>query len=170
MIKQLYSTIVFFLVLTLSSILNGYSQSASDYEKTAVFSGYTPDKGQLIFYFIVRGERASSASITTIPQGNFDKSKEFNLYLLGTGSTFPKWKGLKMSMVPPRTMKSQETIYVMADDTIDRLYLSDQAGHIIAVLDWQYEGPVDGRGTACTSCLEKQEAFQAFRKYFLTNN
>ena len=146
-------------------VYSGFCQSQPGYEKTAIFSGLLPDKTEMIFYFTVKGERASSASATFVPQGNYEKAKQMNLYLMGKGSPFPQWKGIKMSADPPKDTTPQEVMYMISD--ADRLYLADHAGHIIAVLDWHYEGPVEGRGTACTTCLDKKESFQALRRYFI---
>ncbi|WP_041259692.1 hypothetical protein [Fibrella aestuarina] len=167
MYRTILLTLSLAFVLFLGWMEPSYGQSVNGYEKTIIFSGYAPDQTQLIFYFTIKGERASSASAEFIPQGDHDKAKHLNLYLLGKGSPFAKWKGIKLSADAPKDTTPQEVMYLMADADTDRLYLSDYAGHIITVLDWHYEGPVNGRGTACTTCLGKLEAFQAFRRYFL---
>src|SRR3546814_8705005 len=35
------------------------------------------------------------------------------------------------------------------------LQVSDRSGNYSKTFEWQYEGPVDGRGTFCTPCVEK---------------
>src|SRR3546814_10437131 len=37
------------------------------------------------------------------------------------------------------------------------LQVSDRSGNYSKTFEWQYEGPVDGRGTFCTPCVEKAD-------------
>src|SRR3546814_6084951 len=38
------------------------------------------------------------------------------------------------------------------------LHVSDRSGKYSKTFEWQYEGPVDGRGTFCTPCVEEAGA------------
>jgi hypothetical protein len=49
----------------------------------------------------------------------------------------------------------------------DVLLVSDRAGEYHKTFEWQYEGPVDGRGTFCTPCVEEGEAVPFVREHFM---
>lgn len=50
----------------------------------------------------------------------------------------------------------------------EHLLVSDSVGKYMKLLDWHYEGPVNGIGTFCTPCAEdEKEAIQLVRKYYL---
>ena len=47
------------------------------------------------------------------------------------------------------------------------LRLRDRTGSYDKVFDWQYEGPVAGRGTGCTACVDEAEAVDFVRRHFI---
>lgn len=49
----------------------------------------------------------------------------------------------------------------------DVLLVSDRAGKYHKTFEWQYEGPVDGRGTFCQPCVEEAEAMPFVHEHFL---
>jgi hypothetical protein len=49
----------------------------------------------------------------------------------------------------------------------DVLLVSDRAGKYHKTFEWQYEGPVDGRGTFCQVCVEEAEAMPFVRGHFM---
>jgi hypothetical protein len=49
----------------------------------------------------------------------------------------------------------------------DALRVRDRKGGYDKVFEWKYEGPVDGRGTFCTPCVEETEAAAFVRRHFL---
>ena len=49
----------------------------------------------------------------------------------------------------------------------DVLLVADRAGKYHKTFEWQYEGPVDGRGTFCQPCVEDTEAMPFVREHFL---
>lgn len=46
------------------------------------------------------------------------------------------------------------------------LQVSDRAGRYRKTFAWLYEGPVDGRGTFCTPCVEEQDAVGFVEAHF----
>src|SRR3546814_11784915 len=46
------------------------------------------------------------------------------------------------------------------------LHVSDRSGKYSTTFEWQYEGPVDGRGTFCTPCVEGADAIGYVRRNF----
>lgn len=49
----------------------------------------------------------------------------------------------------------------------DVLLVSDRAGKYHKTFEWQYEGPVGGRGTFCTPCVEETKAMPFVREHFM---
>ncbi len=49
----------------------------------------------------------------------------------------------------------------------DALQVSDRAGTYGKTFEWQYEGPVDGRGTFCQPCVDEPEAMGFVREHFM---
>ena len=47
------------------------------------------------------------------------------------------------------------------------LQVSDRSGNYSKTFEWQYEGPVDGRGTFCTPCVEEADAIGFVRRHFM---
>src|SRR3546814_6104605 len=47
------------------------------------------------------------------------------------------------------------------------LQVSDRSGNYSKTFEWQYAGPVDGRGTFCTPCVEKADAIGFVRRNFI---
>lgn len=47
------------------------------------------------------------------------------------------------------------------------LHVSDRDGRYDKTFEWQYEGPVDGRGTFCSPCVEKGDAIGFVREHFM---
>ncbi|MGJ4729640.1 hypothetical protein [Luteimonas sp. SDU101] len=47
------------------------------------------------------------------------------------------------------------------------LRVRDRSGGYDKVFEWKYEGPVDGRGTACTACVEEADAAAFVRRHFI---
>ncbi|GAA3933032.1 hypothetical protein [Luteimonas lutimaris] len=47
------------------------------------------------------------------------------------------------------------------------LQVSDRGGNYSKTFEWKYEGPVDGRGTFCTPCVEEADAIGFVRKHFM---
>jgi hypothetical protein len=47
------------------------------------------------------------------------------------------------------------------------LQVSDRSGNYSKTFEWKYEGPVDGRGTFCTPCVEEADAIGFVRKHFM---
>src|SRR3546814_2365162 len=47
------------------------------------------------------------------------------------------------------------------------LHVSDRSGKYSTTFEWQYEGPVDGRGTFCTPCVEEADAIGFVRRNFI---
>lgn len=46
------------------------------------------------------------------------------------------------------------------------LRVSDRRGGYSKTFEWKYEGPVDGRGTFCTPCVEEADAIGFVRENF----
>src|SRR3546814_6926191 len=44
------------------------------------------------------------------------------------------------------------------------LQVSDRSGKYSKTFEWQYERPVDGRGTFCTPCVEQADAIGLVRR------
>jgi len=49
----------------------------------------------------------------------------------------------------------------------DKLLVSDRQGRYRKTFAWMYEGPVEGRGTFCTPCVEEADAPAFVRTHFL---
>ena len=49
----------------------------------------------------------------------------------------------------------------------DALQVSDRKGNYSKTFQWQYDGPIDGRGTFCTPCVEEADAIDFVRKHFM---
>lgn len=49
----------------------------------------------------------------------------------------------------------------------EALRLRDRNGTYDKVFEWKYEGPVEGRGTACTACVDEAEAVGFVRRHFI---
>ena len=49
----------------------------------------------------------------------------------------------------------------------DALLVSDRAGGYRKTFQWQYEGPVDGRGTFCAPCVDENQALDFVREHFM---
>ncbi|WP_417472482.1 hypothetical protein [Luteimonas mephitis] len=49
----------------------------------------------------------------------------------------------------------------------DALQVSDRGGKYRKTFEWKYEGPVNGRGTFCQSCVDKPEAIAFVREHFM---
>ncbi|WP_202839481.1 hypothetical protein [Luteimonas saliphila] len=49
----------------------------------------------------------------------------------------------------------------------DSLRVRSRDGRYDKVFDWQYEGPVDGRGTFCTPCVDQPDAAAFVRRHFI---
>ena len=49
----------------------------------------------------------------------------------------------------------------------DALRVRDRKGGYDKVFEWEYEGPVDGRGTFCTPCVEERDAAAFVRRHFI---
>lgn len=49
----------------------------------------------------------------------------------------------------------------------DALLVSDRAGGYRKTFEWQYEGPVDGRGTFCAPCVDEDDAVEFVRERFM---
>jgi len=47
------------------------------------------------------------------------------------------------------------------------LRVSDRRGHYGKTFEWRYEGPVDGRGTFCTPCVDEADAIGFVRRHFM---
>lgn len=47
------------------------------------------------------------------------------------------------------------------------LQVSDRAGKYSKTFEWQYEGPVDGRGTFCQPCVDEPDAIGFVREHFM---
>ena len=47
------------------------------------------------------------------------------------------------------------------------LRVRDRKGRYDKTFGWQYEGPVDGRGTFCAQCVDEQDATAFVREHFL---
>jgi len=47
------------------------------------------------------------------------------------------------------------------------LKVSDRDGRYSKTFEWMYEGPVNGRGTFCTPCVEEGDAVGFVRKHFM---
>jgi len=47
------------------------------------------------------------------------------------------------------------------------LQVDDGSGKPPKTFAWEYEGPVDGRGTFCTPCVEEQDAIPFVRAHFM---
>lgn len=47
------------------------------------------------------------------------------------------------------------------------LQVSDRGGDYGKTFEWKYQGPVDGRGTFCTPCVEEADAIGFVRKHFI---
>ena len=47
------------------------------------------------------------------------------------------------------------------------LRVRDRSGGYDKVFEWKYEGPVDGRGTACTACVDEADAAAFVRRHFI---
>src|SRR3546814_19790485 len=47
------------------------------------------------------------------------------------------------------------------------LHVSDRSGKYSKTFEWQYEGPVDGRGPFCTPCVEEADAIGFVRRNFI---
>lgn len=48
-----------------------------------------------------------------------------------------------------------------------QLLVTDRDGRYRKTFDWMYEGPVDGRGTFCTPCIDEDQAPTFVRQHFL---
>lgn len=49
----------------------------------------------------------------------------------------------------------------------EALRLRDRNGTYDKVFEWKYEGPVEGRGTACTACVDEADAVGFIRRHFI---
>lgn len=49
----------------------------------------------------------------------------------------------------------------------DVLQVRDRGGKYGKTFEWQYEGPVDGRGTFCQPCVDEPEAVGFVREHFM---
>lgn len=49
----------------------------------------------------------------------------------------------------------------------DVLQVSDRSGKYHKTFEWKYEGPVNGRGTFCTPCVEETKAMPFVREHFM---
>jgi len=47
------------------------------------------------------------------------------------------------------------------------LQVRDRAGKYRRTFAWRYEGPIDGRGTACTPCVPQSAAVDFVREHFM---
>jgi hypothetical protein len=82
---------------------------------------------------------------------------------------------IKLQSEGPDTFKGQACFKVKFPNgllpyvipTGQRLKLVDEAGKYSKLFRWKYEGPINGRGTFCTPCVEEEEAPAFVRKYFL---
>lgn len=49
----------------------------------------------------------------------------------------------------------------------DALRVRDRSGGYDKRFEWKYEGPVDGRGTACSACVDEADAPGFVRRHFI---
>lgn len=49
----------------------------------------------------------------------------------------------------------------------EALRVRDRSGGYDRTFEWKYEGPVAGRGTACTACVDEADAVAFVRRHFI---
>lgn len=99
---------------------------------------------------------ADEAGATRVRYAWGTQAREVPLKVLGRGADgagfalgFPN--GLVLDVVPQG----------------DALRVRDRQGGYDKVFEWKYEGPVDGRGTFCTPCVEEADAAAFVRRHYI---
>ena len=82
-------------------------------------------------------------------------------------------RSVELAVLPGRTgddgfaLRFPNGLVLEAIPQGESLRLRDGSGGYDKLFEWQYQGPVDGRGTFCAACVERADAAAFVRRHFI---
>lgn len=131
-----------------------FAQFTTEFKVANYATGKSGTASYEHFSFYVEGGKASDISYAY-----GEPRKEVRLRNLGKAS----YKGLSGFKV---LFPNKLVLYVIPAGNTLKVY--DDKGKYAKTFSWEYEGPVDGRGTWCSQCMQDDKAAMQFLKsYYL---
>jgi hypothetical protein len=149
------STLVFSIVFLTLTVLSSIPALAAENHVANFSAGQPGTSGYEHFAFWIREDKKNE-----IIYSYGKDSKEVKVAYIGPGS---------QGNEPCFTIKFSNGYVLNLTPKGSALVVTDSEGRYSKAFQWEYEGPIEGKGTFCDVCVDENEAVRFVRDNFMSS-